>query len=333
MVKESAELIAVATRWVEAMNRRDFETAANLFHRAEYVRYIGSAPHEWWGGAALVDVYPQHQKELPDFVIDVHDIEAFEDGSVGWAAVRTLSTFGSLDPQPLRFTFVFVLDSGIWRIVHSHLSIGVPNPDVVGVEQTRTLEELLASIDSGVEAEIRSSVRQGTVTLVFTDIEGSTELAAVVGDEAWAKIIEWHDTTIRNLVEAGGGTLVKTLGDGAMAAFESVREAARSAFEIQKAFTERTERPAVKIRIGLHVGDVVLTEDDFLGNTVNKAARITAAARGGEIVASSSVRALLGDDSEFGFGEIHMVQLKGIEGAHEIARVLPGKPKLLPSSS
>ncbi len=84
--------------------------------------------------------------------------------------------------------------------------------------------------------------------------------------------------------------------------------------------------PAMKIRIGLHVGDVVLTDDDYLGNTVNKAARIAAAARGGEIVASSSVRSLLGDDPEFGFGEIQTVHLKGIEGLHEVAQVLPSKP-------
>ena len=180
-----------------------------------------------------------------------------------------------------------------------------------------------SGLDLGGQKFSHTALLTYDATLVWTRIFGDGHFPP---GAPWAKIIEWHDTTIRNLVEAGGGTLVKTLGDGAMAAFESVREAARSAFEIQQAFTERTERPAVKIRIGLHVGDVVLTEDDFLGNTVNKAARITAAARGGEIVASSSVRALLGDDPEFGFGEIHMVQLKGIEGAHEIARMLPGKP-------
>jgi adenylate cyclase len=326
MVKESAELIAVAWRWVEAMNRRDFETAANLFHRSELGRYIGTDPDEWWQGTTFVDAYPQHMEENPVFVVEVQEIEAFEVGSVGWAAIRTVTTFGSEEPAPIRFTFVFVLDSGFWRIVHSHLSVGVANPEVLGVEITTSLEELLASIGTGVESEIRSSVRQGTVTLVFTDIEGSTELTAEIGDEAWAKVIEWHDTTIRSIVEGGGGALVKTLGDGAMAAFESVREAARSALEIQRAFAERTEGPELRARIGLHVGDVVVTEDDYLGNTVNKAARIAAAARGGEVVASSSARSLLSDDPGFRFGEIHTVELKGMEGLHDIAEVLPGNP-------
>lgn len=324
MVKASAELVAVALRWVEAMNRRDFETAANLFQRGEIGRYIGTDPDEWWKGSAFVDAYPRHMEENPVFVVDVEEIEAFEAGSVGWAALRTMTTFGSEEPAPIRFTFVFVLDSGIWRIVQSHLSVGAANPEVLGIEITTSLEELLAAMGTGVEAEIRRSVRQGTVTLVFTDIEESTKMTAQLGDEAWAKVIQWHDATIRSIVEGGGGKLVKTLGDGAMAAFESVREAARSALEIQRAFAQRTETPELRARIGMHVGDVVVTEDDYLGSTVNKAARIAAAAKGGQVVASSSARSLLSDDPEFRFGEIHTVELKGMEGLHDIAEVLPG---------
>ncbi len=326
VIKESAELVAVATRWVDAMKRRDFATAANLFLRSTHGRYVGTDSHEWWQGTAYIDAYAPHQEEMPEFTMDVQELEAFDAGEFGWAAVRTLTTFEGLEPRALRFTFVFLLDSGIWRIVQAHSSFALPNPEVMGIELTRSLEDLLVSIGSNVAAEIRSTVRQGTVTLVFTDIEGSTEMAAEVGDEGWASVIDWHDKTIRNIIEANSGTLVKMLGDGAMAAFESVRQAARSAFEIQLAFAERAEPPAMKVRIGLHVGDVVLTEDDYLGNTVNKAARIAAAAGGGEVVASSSVRSLLGDDPEFAFGEVYTVRLKGIEGLHEVARMLPGKP-------
>jgi class 3 adenylate cyclase len=324
MIKESAELVSVVTRWVEAMNRRDFATVSNLFLRSTRGRYVGTDSHEWWQGTDYIDAYAPHQDEMPEFFMDVQELEAFESGEFGWAAVRTVTTFKGLEPRPFRLTFVFVLDSGFWRIVQTHGSFAVPNPEVMGVEMTRSLEDLLASIGSSVAADIRSTVRQGTVTLVFTDIEGSTELAADVGDEEWAKVIDWHDNTMRRIIEVHDGTLVKTLGDGAMAAFESVRQAARSAFEIQRAFDERSEPPVMKVRIGLHVGDVVLTEDDYLGNTVNKAARIAAAARGGEVVTSSSVRALLGDDPEFSFGEVRTVELKGIEGLHEIARIMSG---------
>ena len=103
-----------------------------------------------------------------------------------------------------------------------------------------------------------------------------------------------------------------------------MREAARAAIDIQRAFEERVERPPLRVRIGLHVGDAVFTEDDYLGTAVNKAARIASAAMGGEIIASSSARALLSDDPEFAFGEAHSVELKGIDGVHEIAEVLSG---------
>lgn len=312
-------------RWFEALRQRDFETAAALFHRGEHGRYIGSDEHEWWRGIGFVDAYPQHQNELPEFTIDLEEIEAYESGPVGWAAIKTRSVFGQEQPCSLRATFVFALDSGFWRIVQSHLSVAVPNTQVLGVEMTRSLEELLASLDETVEGDIRGSVQHGTVTLMFTDVEGSTELALLMGDDSWSEVIEWHNETIKGIVESKSGTLVKTLGDGTMAVFESVREAARAAFQIQVAFAHRDDAQKLKVRIGLHVGDVVLSGDDYLGNTVNKAARITAAGRGGDITASSAVKAMLSDEPEFEFGETHSIQLKGIAGTHDIASLQPGR--------
>ena len=72
------------------------------------------------------------------------------------------------------------------------------------------------------------------------------------------------------------------------------------------------------------MGDVVLSGDDYFGNTVNKAARITAAGRGGDITVSTPVKAMLSDDPEFDCGETHTIQLKGIIGTHRIASLQPG---------
>ena len=326
VIKESPELASVARRWVDAMNRRDYATAANLFLRSAHGRYVGSDSHEWWLGPEYIDAYEAHQNEMPGYVIDIEEVEAFHAGDIGWAAVRTTTTYEGFEPRQLRFTFVFVLEEGFWRIAQTHTSIAVPNVEIMGVEMTKSLEELLASVSPAITDRIRASIHQGTVTLLFTDIEGSTELAREVGDERWASVIDWHDTVIRRVVEAGGGTLVKTLGDGAMAAFDSVRQAARSAIQIHLQFSERTESPNFRVRIGLHVGDVVFTDDDYLGNTVNKAARIAAAAHGGEIVVSDSVRSLLADDAEFSFTSTQTVRLKGIEGLHETARLVPSEP-------
>ena len=321
MIDESAELVAVATRWVDAMNRRDFATVANLFLRSGHGRYVGTDAHEWWQGVDYIEAYAAHQEELPAFFIDVQEVEGFAVGEFGWAAVRTLISFEGGESRSARFTFVFLLDSGFWRIIQTHSSFAVPNPDVLGVEMTRSLTDLLASIGPGIGTDLATRVREGTVTLVFTDVEGSTELARQLGDERWANIIEWHDSTVRKIVEEHGGIVVKTLGDGAMAAFESVREAARSAIAVQQAFSERTDTPVLLVRVGLHVGDAVFTEDDYMGNTVNKAARIAAAAAGGEIVASTAARSLLQDDPEFQFGDTRTVHLKGLDGLHEVAQL------------
>lgn len=320
----SSELEAVVRRWSDALFRRDFGTAAAMFHRGENGRYVGSDEHEWWRGTGFVDAYPQHQDELPEFTVDVEEVEAFQSGSVGWGAIKTRTVFGQEEPRSLRFTLVFVLDEGFWRIVQTHVSVAVPNTQVLGVEMTRSLEDLLASFDKTVEGNIRNSIQHGTVTVMFTDIEGSTELAQSMGDDSWSETIERHNETIKGIVEANHGTLVKTLGDGTMAAFESVREAARATFQIQSAFANNGDAEELRVRIGVHVGDVVLSGDDYLGNTVNKAARITAAGRGGDITVSTAVKALLSDDPEFAFGETRSIQLKGITGTHDVSSLQVG---------
>ena len=320
--RPSEELKSVVKRWIDAMNARDYVSAANIFLRDDAFRYIGSDEHEWWAGSAPIDAYEQHQNEMPPYHIQVEESEAYEAGSVGWAALRTTITFEGLAPRSLRWTFVFVLDAGIWRIAQVHDSVAVPNPEVMGIEMTKSLADLLGAIGAQAQDAIRASVRQGTVTLVFTDIEGSTELAAAVGDALWADTISWHDAAIRRIAEECGGTVVKTLGDGAMLVFQSVRDAARAATAIQDTVSQRSEAPELKLRIGMHIGDAVSAEGDYLGTAVNKAARVAASAEGGQIVASSAARALLDDDAGFEFGEPRLLGLKGIEGLHEISELL-----------
>jgi adenylate cyclase len=321
----SAELEAVARRWVSAIVDGDYQTSADLFHRGDGTRYVGSDKHEWWQGASFVDAFPQHQSEMPDFTMEVEEVEAYESGTVGWAAVKTLTAWANEAPRSFRFTLVFILESGFWQIVQAHLSIAVPNTEIMGIEMTRTLEDLLASLDSGVESQIRSSVEHGTVTLMFTDIEGSSQMAAQVGDASWVETIESHNEEIQRIVEMHTGILVKTLGDGTMTAFQSVREGAKAALSIQEFFGGRTEPPELKLRVGLHVGDVVRSGGDSLGNAVNKAARITSAGAAEEVIVSSAVKSLLSDDPEFHFGETHSLHLKGIDGMHEVASLRRGE--------
>ncbi len=168
----------------------------------------------------------------------------------------------------------------------------------------------------------RASFAEGLVTVMFTDIEDSTGWTLRLGDNSRAALVSWHDRMVRSIVESHSGTVVKTLGDGAMAAFDSTLAAARAAKEIQRALTAATDKPDIRVRIGLHVGEVLRAGEDYLGRAVNKAARIASAAAGGEIMVSSAVAALLSDNPEFDFGASVNTELKGLPGTHTVIPML-----------
>lgn len=166
------------------------------------------------------------------------------------------------------------------------------------------------------------SQREVTVTLCFTDIEKSTALAQAMGNRRWARLLQWHDGTIREIVEDNGGEVVKTLGDGTMIAFEATHPAAHAAIEIQRAIAARQEPPQLHLRIGVHIGDVIKTGKDYIGYAVNKTARIAAAAHGGQIMVSGAFCAMLSDAPEFHRGDLTEIELRGLEGLHQVAPLL-----------
>ena len=138
-----------------------------------------------------------------------------------------------------------------------------------------------------------------------------------MGDSAWSTLIAGHIDALHRIVGLSGGTVVKTLGDGAMVAFASVRDAIGAAIGIQRAMATS----ALKVRIGIHTGDAVRSSGDYAGIAVNKAARIASAARGGEILTSSVTAELAGN--EFRFGTERVGELKGLSGTHRLIPVLP----------
>ena len=201
--------------------------------------------------------------------------------------------------------------------MQAHNSVGRPNMEVTGVELTTTLDDLLKSIGDDTRRRFLENFDEGTVTLVFTDIVDSTDLAALLGDARWAEVIKWHDSAIASITASHGGTLVKSLGDGTMLAFESTRMAARAAKAIQRTISSPDAPIELRLRIGIHIGDDVHTDDDLLGTAVNKAARIASSADGRQIVVSRVVHAMLAESHEFGFGETTDVDLKGLPGVHQ----------------
>jgi class 3 adenylate cyclase/tetratricopeptide (TPR) repeat protein len=155
---------------------------------------------------------------------------------------------------------------------------------------------------------------EGTVTVLFTDVEGSTELAARAGDAAARDLLRATEELARTQVEAHDGHEVKGLGDGLMVAFTSARRAVQCAVEMQRSFEERNlARPdeAVRLRIGLNTGEVIREQADLFGSTVNAAARIESRAEAGQILASESLRGVLGAGSDIEFVDRGQFRLKG----------------------
>lgn len=157
---------------------------------------------------------------------------------------------------------------------------------------------------------------EGTVTIVFSDIESSTEMAARVGDIRWLDILRVHNELIRAEVTRHGGTEIKSQGDGFMLSFPSARRAVLCMMRVQQAITDHaTSNPdtGVRIRIGLHTGEVIKTDDgDLFGRHVIMAARIAGLANGGQILVSSLVRQITLGGGDLPYGEPVGMQLKGL---------------------
>lgn len=154
----------------------------------------------------------------------------------------------------------------------------------------------------------------GTVTLLFTDIEDSTPLNERLGDQRWMELLRDHNALVREQLQAHEGYEVKTEGDGFMVAFSSARRALQCATAIQRAFAQHNETAdePVRVRIGLHTGEAIRDAGDFYGRHVILAARIADEARGSEILVSSLLRELTESAGDIAFGKERDVELKGL---------------------
>jgi len=159
----------------------------------------------------------------------------------------------------------------------------------------------------------------GTVTFLFTDIEGSTRLLQELGDD-YGQVLADQRRILREAFQAGEGREVDTQGDAFFFSFPRARDAVRAAVEGQRALSDHDwPRGAdVRVRMGLHTGEPTVGEEGYLGLDVVRAARICSAGHGGQILLSETTRALLGNDlpeavSVHDLGEQH---LKDIQHEH-----------------
>jgi class 3 adenylate cyclase len=153
-------------------------------------------------------------------------------------------------------------------------------------------------------------------TVLFTDIVGSTERAAKLGDARWRAVLKSHDELTRERVAAFGGTAVKGTGDGCLATFDGPAAAIRCA----EALRDELARDEIQIRAGLHTGEIERIGEDVGGLGVHLTARVCATAAPGEILVSRTVCDLV-VGSGIGFEDRGSHQLKGIPGEWHLAAV------------
>lgn len=169
-----------------------------------------------------------------------------------------------------------------------------------------------------------SEMPSGTVTFLFTDLDGSTRLWEQHPGAMKAALAR-HDEILREAIGRRGGHVVKTTGDGFHAVFTTAHDAIGAAAAAQRVLTSEqwAETGALKVRMGVHTGTAELRDGDYYGSSVNRATRIMAVAHGGQVVLSHVTGELLGEDLPDGFelldlGEHRLRDLSRAERVYQL---------------
>lgn len=165
------------------------------------------------------------------------------------------------------------------------------------------IEEFVTGVRSGFETA------RVLTTIVFTDIVGSTERAAVLGDDRWRDLLDKHDQIVRRELARFGGREVNTAGDGFVVTFASPS----IAIECAEAIVDAVRDIDIEVRVGMHAGEVEVRGSDIAGMAVHIGARVASRAGPGEVMASSTVREIV-TGSRRTFTDRGEYQLKGVSG-------------------
>jgi class 3 adenylate cyclase len=165
----------------------------------------------------------------------------------------------------------------------------------------------------------------GTVTILFSDIAGYTEMTERLGDLRARDVLYDYNAIVREQLATHDGYEVKSQGDGFMIAFAGASRALRCSIAIQRAFVDYSmkhpEAP-LRVHIGLHTGEAIREADDFLGRTVIIASRVASTAKGDEILVTSLLKELTDGRGEFSFGDCREVSLKGLSSTYRLYPVV-----------
>lgn len=203
-----------------------------------------------------------------------------------------------------------------------------------GVELTPNLKNSVQTLVRSMEPlrvmapgppQDQTSLSDGTATIMFTDMVGSSAMMERLGDRVGRRVLAIHDRIIRSEVAAYQGFEVKSMGDGFMLTFRSASRALACAVAIQKAFADyngKRKKAPILVRIGLTVGEPINDEKDIFGMSVIIAARIAAEAGGGQVLVSEIAHALAQSSGDFDFKPVGPVAFKGVAGRHPLFEVI-----------
>jgi eukaryotic-like serine/threonine-protein kinase len=192
-------------------------------------------------------------------------------------------------------------------------------------------DELSEAISANVERKIRErlggpQLPKGTISIMFTDVEGSSELVRELGDHRARQILRRHDVVVQEAIRSHEGTEVERAGDSFMAAFTTASRAVACALAIQRSLAAaRNDHPdqAVRVRIGIDTGEIIAEEDRYFGSTVFRAARIADLAPGGRAFVSEATK-VLAARAGFAFDDLGDHELKGLGPGHRLFEATSG---------
>jgi adenylate cyclase len=169
-------------------------------------------------------------------------------------------------------------------------------------------------LGEGEEAAAEAPAASGMVTILFTDMEGSTSLTQRLGDAKAQEVLRTHNAIVRGALKAHSGSEIKQTGDGIMASFPVASKALECAIAMQRAFAEQNEsaEEPIRVRIGLNAGEPIAEDKDLFGTAVQLAARICGHAEAGQILAPIVVRELAAG-KRFLFSDRGETALRGFE--------------------
>jgi class 3 adenylate cyclase len=308
--------LALITPTSRVVRGPDYEWAQTVEERAAWVRAVvehwgSSSLEQPWGGFAGEDERRRRLLARHRRLSMTPDAAAASLAMVGQLDVRDALSSVQCPTLVLHRANDRFIDERHSRYAAAH----IPRARYVEVAARGQAADEIEQFLTGVRRPLPSD--RVLATVLFTDIVGSTERAAELGDSGWRALLERHDALVREHVERYRGRFVKSLGDGMLATFDGPSRAISSAIAIRDSVRELS----LEARAGLHTGECeLLAHDDVGGVAIHIAARISRLAGPGDVLVTSTVRDLIvGSDQILADRGRH--QLKGIPGAWRVFAV------------